>query len=598
MSLLNKIRSVFGINTEISKSPIEILDTAISEHSSLEAQLEKAQEDFDQVNTDLVLKIEACSKLIEKGNSEAAENKTVLEQKLEAVTNNYLKNVEELSEKVSQAYDKRVKLEADVITKAVELTASLGPDDQKQIGDIIASWQETGLIKGEEVGSQVLAINKAIEIVVNGGEIEKAEEVEIELNEQDENFIKSLSDDELIKLSEGEYEIIKAEQSESVEGHYANVLVKKNDKILFLKRAVDKTIAPGQFCLPGGHIEKGETIEQAAIRELKEEANLTCKLSQIYIRGKAKCEDGKWAYYLQADGIEDGELALLDGENTNAVWMSKEEWLKANLFFDLKDHLRDLEMADPDEVREICKGGEGSRGGKVIGHTKSGKPIYNGKFNGTETNYKDFSAEDHKDAHELHKKLAKNHELQSDHKKRKADQNPNMDRKESSKLYDDSKEHNDISEHHSDMAEHHFLMSRKDLKKAEDTEIEKAEKKKIKREKSLTVDQVKAHAENTSSGRLKKVSKADNHKHKDAAKRELERRASEKEKKQQVINDKQIKETEKRLEQLEKQRQKLLKQIEDPEAANIESLEREFLTISKEYRKLCQELEKIQQGSF
>lgn len=42
---------------------------------------------------------------------------------------------------------------------------------------------------------------------------------------------------------------------------------------------------------------------------------------------------------------------------------------------------------------EIEKGGEGSRGGKVIGHTKSGKPIYeDGNF---KKDYKDFTSEEH-----------------------------------------------------------------------------------------------------------------------------------------------------------------------------------------------------------
>lgn len=56
------------------------------------------------------------------------------------------------------------------------------------------------------------------------------------------------------------------------------------------------------------------------------------------------------------------------------------------------------------EEREIEKGGEGTRGGHVIGHTKSGKPVYENKQAHT---YKGFSKQDHKDAHEAHNKEAK-----------------------------------------------------------------------------------------------------------------------------------------------------------------------------------------------
>lgn len=48
---------------------------------------------------------------------------------------------------------------------------------------------------------------------------------------------------------------------------------------------------------------------------------------------------------------------------------------------------------------DIEKGGEGSKGGKVIGHTKSGKPVYASK---KAKDYKGFSKEDHEDAGDIH----------------------------------------------------------------------------------------------------------------------------------------------------------------------------------------------------
>ena len=55
-----------------------------------------------------------------------------------------------------------------------------------------------------------------------------------------------------------------------------------------------------------------------------------------------------------------------------------------------------------DDILE--KGGEGSKGGKIIGHTKSGKPVYQGKT-AYYSGYKDFTKKDHKDASDLHNKL-------------------------------------------------------------------------------------------------------------------------------------------------------------------------------------------------
>lgn len=66
-------------------------------------------------------------------------------------------------------------------------------------------------------------------------------------------------------------------------------------------------------------------------------------------------------------------------------------------------------------VDEIEKGGEGSRGGKVIGHTKSGKPVYKGKLVKDEFGkYKssevqddrDYTPEDHQDASRIHDEVS------------------------------------------------------------------------------------------------------------------------------------------------------------------------------------------------
>lgn len=72
---------------------------------------------------------------------------------------------------------------------------------------------------------------------------------------------------------------------------------------------------------------------------------------------------------------------------------------------------------DEDEDDEdLEKGGEGSKGGKVIGHTKSGKPIYGGghnSFTSSRNHAADYASlakkqgytsEDHADAAEAHKK--------------------------------------------------------------------------------------------------------------------------------------------------------------------------------------------------
>lgn len=60
-----------------------------------------------------------------------------------------------------------------------------------------------------------------------------------------------------------------------------------------------------------------------------------------------------------------------------------------------------------DELAEsldsVIKSGEGSRGGKIIGHTSSGKPIYDSKMNHIYSGvHQEYSAKDHKEAAQAH----------------------------------------------------------------------------------------------------------------------------------------------------------------------------------------------------
>lgn len=83
-----------------------------------------------------------------------------------------------------------------------------------------------------------------------------------------------------------------------------------------------------------------------------------------------------------------------------------------NELLDSNDHTLNQKMHDKFSIKkseetEIEKGGgEGSRGGKVIGHTRSGKPIYEHSFDHGVDHY---TKEDHKDASDAHEKEGDKH---------------------------------------------------------------------------------------------------------------------------------------------------------------------------------------------
>lgn len=82
--------------------------------------------------------------------------------------------------------------------------------------------------------------------------------------------------------------------------------------------------------------------------------------------------------------------------------------LKSNTGELITDRSEALRFALSEAGIEIEKsGGEGSKGGKVIGHTKSGKPIY--ATNAMNHKHSDFTSEDHKEAAEKNREEASKH---------------------------------------------------------------------------------------------------------------------------------------------------------------------------------------------
>lgn len=103
------------------------------------------------------------------------------------------------------------------------------------------------------------------------------------------------------------------------------MLVEQDGKILLIER---KIFPPG-FALPAGHVDDGETYEQAAARELKEEVGLDATKLALIAEGRKEneCsrEDGTWHYWKIYRVDAEGEVTRSEGETKSARWYSPEE---------------------------------------------------------------------------------------------------------------------------------------------------------------------------------------------------------------------------------------------------------------------------------
>jgi 8-oxo-dGTP pyrophosphatase MutT (NUDIX family) len=94
------------------------------------------------------------------------------------------------------------------------------------------------------------------------------------------------------------------------------VLLDDADRVLLLRRTPGDYWAAGLWGFPGGKLEPGETPEQAAIRETKEESNLKVwDLKEL----KLDASDSLARYYTRSYS---GDVKL-DFEHTDFMWADR-----------------------------------------------------------------------------------------------------------------------------------------------------------------------------------------------------------------------------------------------------------------------------------
>ena len=108
-------------------------------------------------------------------------------------------------------------------------------------------------------------------------------------------------------------------------------IIQKEGEILLEKRANEPF--KGFWCLPGGHIEKNETVEEAVKREVKEETGLDSECKFMFYQDEIIPEINWHAVVLVFNCHVTGELKPQKEEVYELRWFDLEEALKMKLAF-------------------------------------------------------------------------------------------------------------------------------------------------------------------------------------------------------------------------------------------------------------------------
>ena len=108
------------------------------------------------------------------------------------------------------------------------------------------------------------------------------------------------------------------------------------------------------YTLPGGHIESGESIVHAIVREMKEETGLTILNPKLCGVKQFPIEDGRYIVFLFRTDKYEGEL--ISSKEGNMHWVKKKELSNVNLVSDFNELLQVILDDNLNEFQYIVEG--------------------------------------------------------------------------------------------------------------------------------------------------------------------------------------------------------------------------------------------------
>tara|TARA_R100001079_G_scaffold80971_1_gene44612 strand:+ start:269 stop:718 length:450 start_codon:yes stop_codon:yes gene_type:complete len=115
----------------------------------------------------------------------------------------------------------------------------------------------------------------------------------------------------------------------------ASCIIFDDDKVLIIRRSDTDPWKPGWWDLPGGNVDPGESAIEAAVREAKEETNLTVK-NLVKVESRPM---GRVYRYYYATKDWQGNIQFKKNPESGFIEHDEYEWVKIENIKNLKNSL-------------------------------------------------------------------------------------------------------------------------------------------------------------------------------------------------------------------------------------------------------------------
>jgi 8-oxo-dGTP diphosphatase len=126
-------------------------------------------------------------------------------------------------------------------------------------------------------------------------------------------------------------------------------IVINNEKMLIIKRAENDEVGGGTWECPGGKIEFGEELEEALVREIREEAGIDVTVDRILYAVTFKTNPARQVVVVNYLCNSQNKGVVLSEEHIDYKWVTKSE---ARQFL-LPEIIRDFEKNNVFSLEEL-----------------------------------------------------------------------------------------------------------------------------------------------------------------------------------------------------------------------------------------------------